>query len=87
MAGLKLLRDVVAFRQRFYPCGWEKYQDARWGHSRSFQVTLISPSCEETCRGMTGMIYGESRNGPPAGRLTGVPVSQLAGSRTSAAFA
>jgi hypothetical protein len=25
---LKLLRDVVAFKQRFYPCGWAKYEEA-----------------------------------------------------------
>ena len=31
LGNLKLLNEVVAFKQRFYPCAWARYEDAKPG--------------------------------------------------------
>ncbi len=34
LSNLDLLKDVVAFKQRFYPCAWARYEDAKPGTFR-----------------------------------------------------
>jgi hypothetical protein len=59
IADLQLLRDVVAFKQRFYPSGWARYEDAVPG---SFKLIPADANLAELRRDYTSMevmIHGQ----------------------------
>jgi hypothetical protein len=59
LSDLKLLQDVVAFKQRFYPSAWARYDTAQPG---SFQLTPNQShltDLEKDYREMAVMIFGE----------------------------
>jgi hypothetical protein len=58
IADLKLLRDVVAFKQRFYPSGWAKYEDATPGSLKLIPGDSHLAELRRDYRGMAVMIYG-----------------------------
>lgn len=61
LGDLSLLRDVVAFKQRFYPSAWARYDLAVPG---SFKLVPATPAqieaLEEDYRDMQVMLFGES---------------------------
>jgi len=59
IANLKLLRDVVSFKQRFYPCGWARYEDARPGTLKLIPNAAHLAELRRDYRGMAVMIYRE----------------------------
>ena len=59
IADLKLLRDVVAFKQRFYPCGWAKYEDATPGSFKLIPNDVHQSELRRDYRGMAVMIHGQ----------------------------
>jgi hypothetical protein len=57
---LKLLQNVVDFKQRFYPSAWAKYEDAQPG---TFRLLPESPRLQELrkdYRDMSEMIYRDA---------------------------
>ena len=66
LRGLELLKDVVAFKTRFYPCRWANYERARPG---TFKLRPDEPhrlELEKDYDGMRVMIFGEV---PPFARI------------------
>lgn len=66
LQGLELLKDVVAFKTRFYPCRWANYERARPG---TFKLRPDEPhrlELEKDYDGMRVMIFGEV---PPFDRI------------------
>jgi hypothetical protein len=59
IADLKLLRDVVAFKQRFYPCGWAKYEDAVPGSLKLIPGDANLAELRRDYRSMAVMIHGQ----------------------------
>lgn len=59
IADLRLLRDVVAFKQRFYPCGWAKYEDAVPGSLKLIPGAAHLRELRRDYRSMAVMIYGQ----------------------------
>lgn len=59
IADLKLLRDVVAFKQSFYPCGWAKYEDAKPGSLKLIPGDARLTELRRDYRSMTVMIFGQ----------------------------
>jgi hypothetical protein len=59
IADLKLLRDVVAFKQRFYPCGWAKYKDAMPGSLKLIPSDAHLGELRKDYRSMAVMIHGQ----------------------------
>jgi predicted nucleotidyltransferase component of viral defense system len=60
LADLKLLRDVAAFKQRFYPCAWAKYEDATPGSLRLIPGEAHLAELRRDYRGMAVMIYRQA---------------------------
>ncbi len=60
LADLKLLADVVAFKQRFYPSAWAKYEDARPGTFRLLPPEARGGELEADYRQMQEMIFGKA---------------------------
>ena len=58
LANLELLADVVAFKQRFYPRGWARYDLALPGSLRLVPDGALLASVEADYRAMTNMIFG-----------------------------
>ncbi|WP_295432439.1 nucleotidyl transferase AbiEii/AbiGii toxin family protein [uncultured Thiodictyon sp.] len=56
---LPLLADVVAFKQRFYPCNWARYDEARPGTFRLIPPSEGIESLEADYKQMRVMIFGE----------------------------
>jgi hypothetical protein len=56
---LDLLADVVAFKQRFYPCGWAHYENARPGTIRLRPDERHRRDLETDYAGMRVMVFGE----------------------------
>jgi hypothetical protein len=56
---LNLLKDVVEFKRRFYPCGWAKYEDARPGTFKLLPGEQHRRDLEKDYDGMRVMIFGE----------------------------
>ena len=58
LANLELLADVVAFKQRFYPRGWARYDLAVPGSLRLVPDGAVLAAVEADYRAMTNMIFG-----------------------------
>ena len=58
LANLELLTDVVAFKQRFYPRGWARYDLAVPGSLRLVPDGAVLAAVEADYRAMTHMIFG-----------------------------
>lgn len=59
LADLTLLESVVAFKQRFYPRGWARYDLARPGTLRLVPEGHVQDVLKADYRAMRIMIYGE----------------------------
>ena len=59
LADLALLESVVAFKQRFYPRGWARYDLARPGTLRLVPEGHVQDVLKADYRAMRIMIYGE----------------------------
>lgn len=58
LADLGLLADVVAFKQRFYPRGWARYDLALPGSLRLLPGKSVLAAVEADYRAMADMIFG-----------------------------
>lgn len=58
LAKLELLADVVAFKQRFYPRGWARYDLAVPGSLRLVPGGAVRATVEADYRAMTNMVFG-----------------------------
>ncbi len=59
IAELQLLRDVVAFKQRFYPSGWARYEDAVPGSFKLIPADAHLAELRRDYSGMEVMIHGK----------------------------
>ena len=59
MADPELLASVVAFKQRFYPRGWAKYDLAKPGTLVLVPEGYVLASVRSDYRAMENMIFGE----------------------------
>jgi hypothetical protein len=57
---LELLRQVVEFKQRFYPSGWARYEDAKPGTFRLIPDAGRHSALRRDYRDMEMMIFGET---------------------------
>lgn len=60
LGDLELLRQVVEFKQRFYPCGWAQYEDAKPGTFRLMPGEARLRTLRRDYRDMNLMIFGET---------------------------
>jgi hypothetical protein len=58
LANLELLADVAAFKQRFYPRSWARYELAVPGSLRLVPDGAVLAAVEADYRAMTNMIFG-----------------------------
>lgn len=58
LADFDLLADVVAFKQRFYPRGWARYDQAAPGSLRRVPGDAVLATVEADYRAMANMILG-----------------------------
>lgn len=56
----ELLRQVVRFKQRFYPCGWARYENAKRGTFRLVPDAERRSALRRDYRDMEMMIFGET---------------------------
>ncbi len=56
---LGLLEDVVDFKQRFYPCAWARYEDAKPGSFKLIPSESQRAELKRDYRAMELMIFGE----------------------------
>jgi hypothetical protein len=66
LADLQLLADVVAFKQRFYPCNWARYDEAKRGTFRLIPLPAGVDQLKADYEQMRIMIFGER---PEFGRI------------------
>lgn len=59
LADHSLLADVVQFKQRFYPCRWARYQEAKPGTFRLIPTDSGRQELESDYRRMRAMIFRE----------------------------
>jgi len=59
MSSSGLLIEVARFKQKFYPRGWAKYQDAKKGTLKLLPPSYRIPSLEKDYREMKAMLFGE----------------------------
>lgn len=59
LADLPLLGDVVAFKQRFYPCNWARYGEAKPGTFKLIPPPAGIDRLEADYAQMRVMIFGE----------------------------
>lgn len=59
LADIGILRSVVEFKQRFYPRGWAKYDQAKPGTFRLIPEGHILKAVKSDYIDMRNMIYGE----------------------------
>ena len=59
LANLELLQDVVTFKQRFYPSGWARYEDAKPGTFRLIPAEERVDELRRDHRDMGVMIFGQ----------------------------
>jgi hypothetical protein len=59
LTDLDLLADVVAFKQRFYPRGWARYDLATPGTLKLVPPEAVLTIVEKDYRAMRNMIFGE----------------------------
>jgi len=57
LADLELLSSVVAFKQKFYPRGWAKYEDAKVGTLKLLPPSFRLASLEKDYASMQNMIF------------------------------
>jgi len=57
LANLELLSSVVAFKQKFYPRGWAKYEDAKVGTLKLLPPPFRLASLEKDYASMQNMIF------------------------------
>jgi hypothetical protein len=60
LAGADLLADVVAFKQRFYPRNWARYDLAVRGTLRLIPGNHALKALEADYRAMANMIFGQT---------------------------
>jgi hypothetical protein len=58
LADFDLLAEVVAFKQRFYPRGWARYELAAPGSLSLVPNGEVLKAVEADYRAMQGMIFG-----------------------------
>ena len=58
LSNIKLLGDVVAFKQRFYPSAWARYDLARPGTFRLLPNQSLLPALVRDYREMAVMLFG-----------------------------
>lgn len=58
LANLALLTDVVAFKQRFYPRGWARYDQAKPGTFKLLPSGYVLAAIEKDYGQMRAMIFG-----------------------------
>jgi hypothetical protein len=56
---IPLLADVVAFKKRFYPRGWARYDEAIAGNLRLVPPPYVDRPMRKDYTAMEEMIYGE----------------------------
>lgn len=56
---LGLLEKVVDFKQRFYPCAWARYADAKPGSLKLIPSESHRSELKKDYRAMEIMIFGE----------------------------
>jgi hypothetical protein len=59
LADLQLLKDVVAFKMRFYRCPWANYENAKPGTFRLIPEPARLEELEKDYRQMKVMIFGD----------------------------
>ncbi|WP_295391309.1 nucleotidyl transferase AbiEii/AbiGii toxin family protein [uncultured Thiodictyon sp.] len=59
LADTELLASVVAFKQRFYPRGWARYELAKPGSLRLVPSGTVRDAVEADYRAMAEMIFGD----------------------------
>ncbi|AUB83136.1 nucleotidyl transferase AbiEii/AbiGii toxin family protein [Candidatus Thiodictyon syntrophicum] len=59
LADTELLASVVAFKQRFYPRGWARYELAKPGSLRLVPSGTVRATVEADYRAMAEMIFGD----------------------------
>ncbi|MDV0445332.1 hypothetical protein MmiAt1_09060 [Methanimicrococcus sp. At1] len=55
----ELLRKVVSFKDRYYPCGWANYKDAKVGTIKLMPSDHNFKKLEEDYKNMQSMIFGD----------------------------
>ena len=59
LADLELLKNVVEFKKRFYPCGWAKYEKAKVGTFKLLPPEFRYKELKEDYVLMQNMIFGK----------------------------
>ena len=59
LSDLDLLKDVVEFKQRFYPASWANYQAAKPGSFRLIPGENVLVELAKDYKSMRQMIYGD----------------------------
>ena len=59
LADLELLKSVVEFKQRFYTCGWAKYDEAIAGTFKLLPPEFRHKELKEDYKAMQNMIFGK----------------------------
>ncbi len=60
LADTQLLENVVAFKQKFYPRKWAKYEDAKGGTFKLLPPEFRYAELEKDYKAMQNMIFGEA---------------------------
>ena len=60
LADLRLLEDVIAFKQRFYPSRWARYEEARPGTFKLLPRAARLDELRRDYRGMGVIVFGEA---------------------------
>ena len=58
-SNLKLLKQVVDFKDKFYHCGWANYKDAKPGTMRLLPAEHSMKALKADYTAMRAMIYGD----------------------------
>jgi len=56
---IDLLKKVVAFKEKFYPCAWAKYEDAKIGSMKLMPKEEYIEGLKSDYQHMRNMIYGD----------------------------
>lgn len=59
LADMEMLADVVAFKQRFYPCAWARYDLAQPGSLKLVPERAVLEAVKADYRAMANMMFGE----------------------------
>jgi hypothetical protein len=58
LRGFELLKEVVDFKKRFYPCGWARYDEARKGFLHLYPGEYHLAGLAKDYAEMANMIFG-----------------------------